>query len=104
MKLILTIPESRLNPPPIRNANQLKTLATPPGFEPATFSLEECWETQSFQCELQLFGSQKWSKFAEKLQLAELLCKHRRFWRTRCPVALATPRSPEFPGLGNRLN
>jgi hypothetical protein len=33
-------------------------------------SLEECWETQSFQAKLQLFRCQKWVKIPRKLQLS----------------------------------
>jgi hypothetical protein len=35
-----------------------------------TFSLEECWEAQSFQSELQLFRCQKWVEIPAKLQLS----------------------------------
>jgi hypothetical protein len=52
----LTIPESRLNPPPIRNANQLKTLATPPGFEPGTFSLEGARSRNDFSARSDIFA------------------------------------------------
>jgi hypothetical protein len=53
-----------------RNANPFDLLATPAGLEPATNSLEECWETQSFQRKLQLFRCRKRVKIPGKLQLS----------------------------------
>jgi hypothetical protein len=44
----------------IRNAISLKLLATPPGFEPGTFSLEGYEETLYYQTPVILFRSENW--------------------------------------------
>jgi hypothetical protein len=44
----------------IRNAISLKLLATPPGFEPGTFSLEGYEETLYYQRPVILFRSENW--------------------------------------------
>jgi hypothetical protein len=48
-----------------------------------TNSLEECWETQIFQCELQLFRCEKWAKKTWKVATLLSSCRTPRSARKR---------------------